>query len=203
VVLLIPCERSEHEGGFEITQILSRASLSFSLQSAMNCEERISRIFCSQIFPELIEWLFAGFSRQNFTDFILEIYVIRSNLLFLNRTKQRIYHCAGWQISPGSLPGFSGRHNTVRNELQLCAGMGGITYPSPRGQQGGPSPYMQQQGPPASLVGGLGGGATLSAGPQANQRVFTGTVTKLHDNFGFIDDEVFFQTSVCKGSNPR
>jgi hypothetical protein len=26
------------------------------------------------------------------------------------------------------------------------------------------------------------------------QRVFTGTVTKTHDNFGFIDDEVFFQT---------
>ncbi len=95
---------------------------------------------------------------------------------------------------------FRPRHNIVRNEL--CAGMGGITYPSPRGQQGGPSPYMQQQGPPSSLVGGLGG-ATLSAGPQANQRVFTGTVTKLHDNFGFIDDEVFFQTSVCKGSNPR
>ena len=26
------------------------------------------------------------------------------------------------------------------------------------------------------------------------QRVFTGTVTKLHDNFGFVDEDVFFQT---------
>ncbi len=28
---------------------------------------------------------------------------------------------------------------------------------------------------------------------QQKQRVFTGTVTKVHDNFGFIDEEVFFQ----------
>ena len=31
-------------------------------------------------------------------------------------------------------------------------------------------------------------------GPQPKQRVFTGTVTKLHDNFGFVDEDVFFQT---------
>ncbi|XP_011305660.1 cell division cycle and apoptosis regulator protein 1 isoform X2 [Fopius arisanus] len=36
------------------------------------------------------------------------------------------------------------------------------------------------------------------------QRVFTGTVTKVHDNFGFVDEDVFFQTSACvKGSNPQ
>jgi len=29
---------------------------------------------------------------------------------------------------------------------------------------------------------------------QAKQRVFTGTVSKLHDNFGFVDEDVFFQT---------
>ncbi|XP_032674232.1 cell division cycle and apoptosis regulator protein 1-like isoform X1 [Odontomachus brunneus] len=35
------------------------------------------------------------------------------------------------------------------------------------------------------------------------QRVFTGTVTRVHDNFGFVDEDVFFQTSACvKGSNP-
>jgi len=33
--------------------------------------------------------------------------------------------------------------------------------------------------------------------------VFTGTVTKLHDNFGFVDEDVFFQTSVVKGQAPR
>jgi hypothetical protein len=30
------------------------------------------------------------------------------------------------------------------------------------------------------------------------QRVFTGTVTKIHENFGFID-EVFFSMGVVKG----
>lgn len=35
------------------------------------------------------------------------------------------------------------------------------------------------------------------------QRVFTGTVTKVHDNFGFVDEDVFFQINACvKGSNP-
>lgn len=44
-----------------------------------------------------------------------------------------------------------------------------IAYPAPR-------PQMQQN--PAG----------------AKQRVFTGSVTKLHDNFGFVDEDVFFQT---------
>jgi hypothetical protein len=33
-----------------------------------------------------------------------------------------------------------------------------------------------------------------NANASQKQRVFTGTVTKLHDNFGFIDEDVFFQT---------
>jgi hypothetical protein len=28
---------------------------------------------------------------------------------------------------------------------------------------------------------------------QTKQRVFTGVVTKLHENFGFVDEDVFFQ----------
>ena len=38
---------------------------------------------------------------------------------------------------------------------------------------------------------------------QPTQRVFTGTVTKLHDNFGFVDEDVFFQSTVVKGNMPR
>lgn len=34
-------------------------------------------------------------------------------------------------------------------------------------------------------------------------RVFTGTVTKMHKNFGFIDDDVFFQLAVCDGKVPN
>uniref|UniRef100_A0A8C5SJJ9 Cell division cycle and apoptosis regulator protein 1 n=1 Tax=Laticauda laticaudata TaxID=8630 RepID=A0A8C5SJJ9_LATLA len=35
------------------------------------------------------------------------------------------------------------------------------------------------------------------------QRVFTGVVTKLHDNFGFVDEDVFFQLSAVKGKTPQ
>ncbi len=35
--------------------------------------------------------------------------------------------------------------------------------------------------------------AAAAAANQPKQRVFTGTITKLHDNFGFVDEDVFFQ----------
>ncbi|CAD5226302.1 unnamed protein product [Bursaphelenchus xylophilus] len=38
---------------------------------------------------------------------------------------------------------------------------------------------------------------------QPNQRTFVGTVTKLMDTYGFIDEDVFFQTSVIRGAHPR
>ncbi|KAJ8248542.1 hypothetical protein GJAV_G00243120 [Gymnothorax javanicus] len=40
--------------------------------------------------------------------------------------------------------------------------------------------------------------------PQAQkQRVFTGVVNKLHDTFGFVDEDVFFQLSAVKGKTPQ
>jgi len=55
----------------------------------------------------------------------------------------------------------------------------GVSYPTSRDasavQQ--PQPALQQSAPALK-----------------QQRVFTGTVTKLHDNFGFVDEDVFFQT---------
>ena len=53
-----------------------------------------------------------------------------------------------------------------------------------------PPPHQQGQPQPQQQHG-------------TGQRVFTGTVTKLHDNFGFVDEDVFFQTSVVKGQAPR
>ncbi|XP_041452432.1 cell division cycle and apoptosis regulator protein 1-like [Lytechinus variegatus] len=38
---------------------------------------------------------------------------------------------------------------------------------------------------------------------QGGQRVFTGLVTKLHDAFGFMDEDAFFQTNTAKGSMPK
>jgi len=55
----------------------------------------------------------------------------------------------------------------------------GVSYPTPRAASALPQPQQQQQ---------------QSAVSQQQHRVFTGVVTKLQDNFGFIDDDVFFQT---------
>ena len=76
----------------------------------------------------------------------------------------------------------------------------GISYPPRAVNPGGfpPAGLLQQQQQQPVVMGGGGGGA----GGQG-QRVFTGTVTKLHDSFGFVDDEVFFQTTVCKGPVPK
>lgn len=68
----------------------------------------------------------------------------------------------------------------------------GISYPAPRSNQSSGYGQMQNQMPAQPLMG---------SGTPSN-RVFTGTVTKLHDNFGFVDEDVFFQTNICKGPVP-
>lgn len=45
-------------------------------------------------------------------------------------------------------------------------------------------------------------GSTHSQG-QGNNYNSVGTVTKIHNDCGFVDDEVFFHKSVCKGSVPK
>ncbi|XP_011161100.1 cell division cycle and apoptosis regulator protein 1 isoform X2 [Solenopsis invicta] len=78
---------------------------------------------------------------------------------------------------------------------QLYPQVATVSYPTPRALNTNafqPSvagvPQQVQQNVPSSST---------------KQRVFTGTVTKVHDNFGFVDEDVFFQTSACvKGSNP-
>lgn len=63
-----------------------------------------------------------------------------------------------------------------------------VAYPTPRAM----NPGMYQ--------------STQSNQSQSNteQRVFTGTVTKTHNDFGFVDHDVFYQTSVCaKGIIPK
>ncbi|XP_076072662.1 cell division cycle and apoptosis regulator protein 1-like isoform X1 [Mytilus galloprovincialis] len=80
---------------------------------------------------------------------------------------------------------------------------------------------LQQQGPPQIIPQpGIAIPTTLASNQQVapvsypnprqvqqatppKQRVFTGTVTKLHDNFGFVDEDVFFQTSCVKGLIPK
>lgn len=69
---------------------------------------------------------------------------------------------------------------------QLYPQVATVSYPTPRTLNAnaftqsvtGVSQQVQQNVPPSS----------------SKQRVFTGTVTKIHDNFGFVDEDVFFQT---------
>ncbi|XP_064071334.1 cell division cycle and apoptosis regulator protein 1-like isoform X1 [Vanessa tameamea] len=63
-----------------------------------------------------------------------------------------------------------------------------VAYPTPRAM----NPNIYQNNTPNQTQ-------------QSNeQRVFTGTVTKTHNDFGFVDHDVFYQTSVCaKGAIPK
>lgn len=62
-----------------------------------------------------------------------------------------------------------------------------VSYPTPRALN--PTAF---QSPPVSTIPPVPTTAPPSQPPK--QRVFSGTVTKVHDNFGFVDEDVFFQT---------
>lgn len=71
------------------------------------------------------------------------------------------------------------------------------------------SPQAQQlMNPMPPGVGPMQSGPVVPGGPvssiMATQRAYTGTVTKIQGDVGFIDDEIFFHKSVvCKGSMPK
>ncbi|KAG5877922.1 hypothetical protein JTB14_020960 [Gonioctena quinquepunctata] len=67
-----------------------------------------------------------------------------------------------------------------------------VTYPNTRGL----NPTAFQTNLPLT-------NSQNNSGSGSKQRVFTGKVTQMHDNFGLVDEEVIFQTNVCvKGSHP-
>ncbi|KAF1756617.1 hypothetical protein GCK72_013070 [Caenorhabditis remanei] len=67
-----------------------------------------------------------------------------------------------------------------------------------------PQQSLTQQQPSFQQQNGLqqGGNMQQNAGAK-NQRTFVGVVTKMLDTYGFVDDDVFFQHSVIRGSHPR
>ncbi|CAL8126672.1 unnamed protein product [Orchesella dallaii] len=134
-----------------------------------------------------------------------------------------------FNINQHQLHSFFNEHNSSQNQLQLNAaanapsillqplqtqfpvnlineqlgvGVGQLMPPTTVSQS-------QMQGLPISMSSALNFAQTMpvqsspqqaqSQNQQSKQRVFTGTVTKTHDNFGFIDEEVFFQMGVVKG----
>ncbi|XP_014220256.1 cell division cycle and apoptosis regulator protein 1-like [Trichogramma pretiosum] len=108
----------------------------------------------------------------------------------LNLQQQNINMASMAQLNANMSSGLGG---------QLYPQVATVSYPTPRtintnafpqsvaGVAAAAQQVQQQNVPPSST----------------KQRVFTGTVTKVHENFGFVDEDVFFQTSACvKGSNP-
>ncbi|PSN50436.1 hypothetical protein C0J52_04927 [Blattella germanica] len=85
---------------------------------------------------------------------------------------------------------------TALGGTQMFPQVATVSYPTPRAL----NPTAFQTAASAVAVPPV---PPATPNPSPKQRVFTGTVTKVHDNFGFVDEDVFFQTSCCvKGSNP-
>ncbi|XP_035205018.1 cell division cycle and apoptosis regulator protein 1-like isoform X2 [Stegodyphus dumicola] len=94
-----------------------------------------------------------------------------------------------------------------------------VSYPAPRllaqtTQYQAPQPHphqsaVVQQAAAAAAAAAVAQQHSAQQQHQASQqqqykhRVFTGTVTKLHENFGFVDEDVFFQISAVKGNVPK
>ncbi|KAL7643954.1 UNVERIFIED_CONTAM: hypothetical protein RMT77_005966 [Armadillidium vulgare] len=97
-----------------------------------------------------------------------------------------------------------------------------VAYPTPRALA--PPGSFSSQGAPVNLAGNLNNSTMQSAAivaaggppsgtgvtnsgtgsqPPQKQRVFTGVITKLCADFGFVDEDVFFQTSCVKGPAPK
>ncbi|CAD6194612.1 unnamed protein product [Caenorhabditis auriculariae] len=123
----------------------------------------------------------------------------------------------GWGRPPaggGQVPGFPtmnvggfpmmgvpmGMVNQAAFSQPNMMGMQGIMGAVPQQQLQQPPQQLPTQAvraPPAQPANGL-------AVPQgAKNRTFVGTVTKMLDNYGFVDDDVFFQHSVIRGAHPR
>ncbi|XP_063969204.1 cell division cycle and apoptosis regulator protein 1-like [Lytechinus pictus] len=118
----------------------------------------------------------------------------------------------------GAQPGVVGTPTTVYGQSMVSSdGLTGATtsYSTPQQtmQQRQNIAIQQQQAAAqnAAAAAGSQGGITpqltfnnrTTKATQGGQRVFTGTVTKLNDTFGFVDEDVFFQTNTPKGSMPK
>ncbi|CAD5218771.1 unnamed protein product [Bursaphelenchus okinawaensis] len=111
--------------------------------------------------------------------------------LFANPLGAQLGQQFGGQVNPMQLGNINALVNPAAfggniNNLNMIAQARQLMPPQ---QQ----PPQQQQGRASSPQGAK----------QPNQRTFVGTVTKMMETYGFIDEDVFFQTSVIRGPPPR
>ncbi|XP_060523874.1 cell division cycle and apoptosis regulator protein 1-like [Cylas formicarius] len=111
--------------------------------------------------------------------------------------QQQVFQSAMGLQQPNLSLGLQQMANNQINAAQIASSplfqhVGAVSYPNPRALN--PTAF---QAPPMN--------PQMQNAPNqgTKQRVFTGVVTQVHDNFGFIDGEVFFPWNACvKGSNP-
>ncbi|PAV70305.1 hypothetical protein WR25_03043 [Diploscapter pachys] len=108
----------------------------------------------------------------------------------------------GMGVQMGQMGGMSGVQLGMVNQAAFqqpnminMAGMGMM----------GAMPTQQVPRPGPQAANGTAVSAAAATGGQVNaqQRTFIGTVTKMHESYGFVDDDVFFQHSVIRGAHPR
>ncbi|CAI4224435.1 unnamed protein product [Auanema sp. JU1783] len=123
------------------------------------------------------------------------------------------------QFGGGGKPGAWGRP-TGGAQLPNFGGIGGVgSFPmmgmsvpminqaafSQTGMMGmgvmGAVPQQQQR--TAAAAAASSAAALNTSNAAGKNRTFVGVVTKMHDSYGFVDDDVFFQHSVIRGSQPR
>nr|CAD7447442.1 unnamed protein product [Timema bartmani] len=111
--------------------------------------------------------------------------------------KQKATHTASMMTPMAGAMGTAGvSMQAAMGNTQLYSQVGNVSYPTPRALN--PTAFSN------TTVANVPAATVAAPNTSAKQRVFTGTVTKVHDNFGFVDEDVFFQTSCCvKGSNPQ
>uniref|UniRef100_A0A1B0GAE5 SAP domain-containing protein n=1 Tax=Glossina morsitans morsitans TaxID=37546 RepID=A0A1B0GAE5_GLOMM len=90
-----------------------------------------------------------------------------------------------------NMAAFGGGGMASGGNMFPSGGGGSVSYPQPRT---GLNPVAFQQG----TGGGSGGG-----GGQAQHYNSIGTVTKINNECGLVNDEVFFYRNVCKGPEPK
>ena len=78
----------------------------------------------------------------------------------------------------------------VLSPWQMFPQVATVSYPTPRAL----NPTAFQTAAATAAVATVPPVPPATPNPPPKQRVFTGIVTKVHDNFGFVDEDVFFQT---------
>ncbi|XP_065333777.1 cell division cycle and apoptosis regulator protein 1-like isoform X4 [Cloeon dipterum] len=124
----------------------------------------------------------------------------------LNADKSKGYAPPGIQCYPFQTPQLGGLGaagglqplHSLQGTIPSTPQQGPISYPAPRSIRN----FTNQPPPLTNVIN-----STPQPVPQQNQitpknRVFNGVITKLHENFGFIDEEVFFNLSVVAKGHP-